>query len=235
MKINTLLFAITALIISMNINAQNKATFTDPRDGENYKYLNIGKQVWMAENLRYASGKYIENSEEWADLGDNFNDAAYCWYNNNKSYKSTYGAFYTYAAAKNACPSGWHVPNDAAWSELESYLINAGYNFDGSMSDDKTAKSLASKNGWDISSENGYVGNNSESNNKTGFKALPTGFRDGSSGDFGAVGEGAYFWSTYTSTNNNAWYRYLSYNSESLGRSYGLDKSFGFSIRCIRD
>ncbi len=86
----------------------NKGTFTDTRDNQTYKWVKIGKQVWMAENLNYKTTK------------------SYC-YDNNESNCQKYGRLYTWKVAKNACPDGWHLPSDAEWTELTNYLTNDGY------------------------------------------------------------------------------------------------------------
>ncbi|MCH6235753.1 FISUMP domain-containing protein [Cognataquiflexum rubidum] len=75
-------------------------TFTDPRDGQVYKIVRIGNQVWFAENLKYASGDCYDNQPE-----------------NCEKYGYLYGIF-------NApeCPNGWHVPNNSEWEELIDFL-----------------------------------------------------------------------------------------------------------------
>ncbi len=80
-------------------------TFTDDRDGETYKYVQIGNQYWLSENLRFKpdSGKY------WA-------------YNNNEADVITYGYLYGWETANNVCPDGWHLPSDAEWTELQDFL-----------------------------------------------------------------------------------------------------------------
>jgi uncharacterized protein (TIGR02145 family) len=81
----------------------NLTTFTDPRNGKVYKVVQIGGQLWMAENLNYATGN------SWC-YGDN---TANC---------DTYGRLYDWPTATNACPSGWHLPSDAEWTTLENTL-----------------------------------------------------------------------------------------------------------------
>ena len=97
--------------------------------------------------------------------------------------------------AFSVCPAWWHLPSDAEWTELENYLIANGYNRNGTTSGNKTAKSLAATSGWDSSSTKGDPGNNMASNNKTGFNALPGGYRY-SDGSFHRLGDHGYWWSS---------------------------------------
>ncbi len=80
-------------------------TFIDNRDGETYKYVQIGNQYWLSENLRFKPdiGKY------WA-------------YNNNEADVITYGYLYGWETANNVCPAGWHLPSNTEWKELSDYL-----------------------------------------------------------------------------------------------------------------
>ena len=107
-------------------------------------------------------------------------------------------------------PAGWHVPTDAEWTELEEYLISNGYNWDGTTTSNKIAKSLASKGGWKLSSGEGNIGNDMTSNNRTGFSALPGGFR-GYNGYFYSQGSYGYWWSATEGNASRAYYRYLYY------------------------
>jgi len=94
-----------ALIITM-VNCEKKetperiGTFTDSRDEQEYKWVRIGNQIWMAENLSFNP------------------DSGYFDYYENDSIVSVYGYLYTIESALNACPSGWHLPSDNEWSEL---------------------------------------------------------------------------------------------------------------------
>ena len=212
--------------------------------------IQIGTQCWMDRNLkvsRYPDGTYIPfvcDETAWEDLADNNTDDAYCYYDNNLS--SEYGALYTYAAAiahnwerdntdgQGICPDGWHLPTDAEWTDLVDYLIANGYNWDGSTSGDKTAKSLASTYKWNNSDEQGFVGNDQASNNTTGFTALPSGFRDGNRGDFLLSGSKGYWRSDSEINSIYSWIRCLEFLSSSVGRC-DLIKSSGFSVRCMRD
>jgi len=120
----------------------------------------------MAENLKTTTYKdgitvipKVQGISDWSIL----TTPAYCWYNNNEAtYKNAYGAIYNWYAAGtgNLCPEGWNVPTDAEWTTLENYLIANGYNYDGTTSGNKLAKSLASVTGWDSSSNTGANGIN---------------------------------------------------------------------------
>ncbi len=230
-------------------NNSSGGTVTDI-DGNTYNTVWIGNQWWMAENLKstkYTDGTaipHITDNTAWANLGNNDTDKAYCFYNNDASLG--YGALYTYAAAVNGtpqsgtnivqgvCPTGWHLPSDAEWTELENYLIANGYNYDGTTSGDKVAKSLASTTGWNSSTNVGAVGNNQSINNSTGFTALPGGRRRSANGAFNNVGLSGFWWSSTERSSSRAWYRYLYYDYASVLRYY-YNKSYGFSVRCLRD
>ncbi|MCL2100495.1 MAG: hypothetical protein FWH22_02140 [Fibromonadales bacterium] len=75
----------------------------DSRDGKTYKIIDIGDEIWMAENLNY----YIEGS---------------VCYNFYKENCEKYGRLYKWEMAKEACPAGWHLPSDEEWTELENFV-----------------------------------------------------------------------------------------------------------------
>jgi uncharacterized protein (TIGR02145 family) len=81
---------------------KDKETFIDERDDEVYKYVTIGEQTWMAENLRYATS----NTKCYGDNPDN------C---------EIFGILYDWNTAKTACPLGWHLPTDAEWYTLINF------------------------------------------------------------------------------------------------------------------
>jgi len=209
-----------------NSSSSNFGIFIDTRDNQSYKWVLIGSQVWMAENLRYTSGKYITDSSQWADLGDNNYDAAYCWSNNEQNNKQEYGALYTYASAKDVCPAGWHLPSDSEWKTLEkhlgmssSYADNTGWRSSGSV-----GNKLKSTSGWN---------NNGNGTNNNGFMALPGGLRY-SNGTFDGLGNNTVFWSATEYNSSTAWYRYLKYNNSEVNR-YNYSKNVGRSVRCLKD
>lgn len=190
-------------------------------DGNSYKIVTIGTQTWMAENLKvthYPNGTaipLITDNTTWGNLDNNDTDDACCFYNNNSD--SEYGALYTYAAAKNACPTDWHLPTDEEWTILINYISNDGHL-------DKEGVALKATNGW-----------NDESNGTDdyGFSALPGGWRDkiGSSRFSGFNG---YWWSATEKSNTEVYIRRLDFGYEGVVRHSHV-KSLGFSVRCIKD
>ena len=194
-------------------------------DGNTYNIVNIGTQTWMAENLKvtkFPNGTAIPliiDSTAWANLGDN--DYAYCYYDNTAANRDTYGALYTYAAAKDACPTGWHLPSDAEWTELETYISN-----DGHSGTEGTA--LKSTTGWNSSGSRSGNGTDNY-----GFAALPGGYRR-NDGTFLIIGRYGLWWSSTESSSSYAYYRSLDYNISNVYRNNHL-KSRGYSVRCTRD
>jgi uncharacterized protein (TIGR02145 family) len=138
---------------------------------------------------------------------------------------------------QGVCPTGWHLPSDAEWTQMENYLANNGHNYDGTTGGGgaKIAKSLASTSGWNSLSTTGVIGNTDYPayRNKSGFTALPGGYRY-DDGTFDDIGYGGYWWSATEFNATNAWYRYLYYSIIEVN-SYDINKEDGFSVRCVRD
>lgn len=214
-------------------------------NGNLYNTVKICTQTWMDENLK--ATQYSDNTAiplvtdnaAWSNL----TTPGYCWYNNDQgNYGNTYGALYNWYAIsastngnKNLCPTGWHIPTDAEWTTLENYLISNGYNYDGTTTENKIAKSLASTILWYSSSTTGSVGNTDypAKRNITCFTALPGGYR-GFTGAFLYIGYYSLWWSATENDATSAWYRGLYYNNGGVDRYYGI-KELGFSVRCLRD
>jgi uncharacterized protein (TIGR02145 family) len=236
----------TAYGIEVSFFTNNdSATFTDNRDGTVYKWVQIGTQVWMAENLAYlpavsppTSGSVTSPYYYVYDYnGYNVNEAK------GTSNYSTYGVLYNWPAAmageassnenpssvQGVCPSGWHMPSDDEWKQLEIYLgmsqvdADAAGVFRGTTEGGKLKET--GTNHWNSPNEG--------ATNSSGFTALPSGCRvnDGSFISVGCYGD---WWSATECGAANAWERRLDHYYSSVGRTtYG--KAEGFSVRCVRD
>ncbi|HET9571019.1 MAG TPA: fibrobacter succinogenes major paralogous domain-containing protein [Bacteroidales bacterium] len=198
-------------------------TLTDI-DGNLYHFITIGTQTWMVENLRttkYRDGTSIPNVTEatqWRVL----TTGAYCDYNNAVGNSTTYGRLYNWYAVSNSpsiAPTGWHVPTDAEWATLTTYL--GGMNVaGGKLKEAGTAH---------------WVGSNTGSTNESGFSALPGGCRNRDDWTFGGIGYEGFWWCiSEDSATSDAWFRHMSYQGNLVFRLYST-KSFGFSVRCVRD
>ena len=203
-------------------------------NGNNYAVVTIGAQTWMAENLKttkYRNNVSIPNvtSSTW----DNLSTGAWCYYDNN-SINSKYGKLYNWYAAsdsRNIAPVGWHVSTSSEWTTLENYLISNGYNYDGTIIDNKIAKALAATTDWTDDSGAGTIGNILSLNNSTGFGALPAGSRQGI---FYGVGTSCLWWSSDFDSYNQAYYSAIANNNNYVYNSHFYE-SQGYSVRCVKD
>jgi len=191
---------------------ETTGTFTDARDDKKYKWIKIGTQIWMAENLAFKT-----SSGSWA-------------YDNNESNVSTYGRLYNWATAKNACPSDWHLPSDGEWKELERELGMSEANTD------KTGWRGDIYNHGGKLKETGTVhwkSPNTVASNTSEFTALPGGELN-NNGYFSDLRNDAYFWSESAANSESAWYRQLENNSGDIYRG-SIFKDSGMSVRCIKN
>jgi uncharacterized protein (TIGR02145 family) len=195
-------------------------------DGNVYKTVTIGTQVWMAENLKttkYNDGTAIPlvtNFDTWSASTID----AYCWYNNDSTNKEVYGALYNWYTVntKKLCPTGWHVPADAEWTTMANYL--EGEN----VTDSKLTGGKLKEKGTTH-----WKSPNTGATNESGFTALPGGYRS-YNGSFNFIEISGYWWSSteYSATNVYFWSIRYKYN---LVYKYISDKPNGFSVRCLRD
>jgi uncharacterized protein (TIGR02145 family) len=220
------------------VELQKETTVTDI-DGNVYKTVKIGTQVWMAENLKtskYNDGTPIDypgtDNAAWQDNSS----GAYAWYNNDVTNKATYGALYNWYAVNIGllCPTEWHVPTDYEWTTLENYLIANGYNYDGTITGNKIAKAMAATTNWTESFTVGTIGNAdySEYRNKSGFTGLPGGNRN-IYGAFQAIGHSGLWWSSFEYFMIPVC-KSLSYMNVILAEGH-INKRYGLSVRCLKD
>jgi uncharacterized protein (TIGR02145 family) len=202
-------------------------------DGNKYYIVSIGNQVWMAENLkatRFNDGTLFPNITDdfaWETL----NTPAYCWYNNNQGFKSTYGALYNWYTIdtasnghRNVCPAGWHIPSDAEWIILVTNL--------GGEAGSGIKLKEAGEFYWYPSTNMG--------DNTSDFSALPGGKRsekpvstfDGTSTPFFYIGSIAAWWSNTSTLTDHELEVTV---DKSSADKYSSQKNGGYSIRCIKD
>jgi uncharacterized protein (TIGR02145 family) len=188
-------------------------------EGNIYKTIQIGKQLWMAENLKstkYNNGEpiqYIQNNSSVNAL----TTGAYCYYDNNAAgYKDNYGALYNYFAvadSRNICPSGWHVPASSEWS----YLLTCLYpNSAGRLKESGLSH---------------WIDPNTGADNSSGFTALPGG--GWGSGKFTGINTYGLLWSTTLSYDNAGFLR-ISSGYDIAWLDYGSKGQF-ISVRCLKE
>lgn len=213
------------------------ATVTD-YDNNTYNTVQIGGQCWMKENLRtthYADGTTV--ASRYAP-------------NNDESNVATYGYLYNWPAVMHGsassssnpsnvqgiCPAGWHMPSDAEWTQLTTYVHDNGYqctDCNGSnywSHVDCIAKALAAQTDWNSYNNDACApGYDLSTNNATGFSAVPAGYYCG--GYY--FGLDAYYWTTSQFNSSEAYFRSLDCCVDYVwkGNDY---KSQGYSVRCVR-
>ncbi|MBP7077398.1 MAG: SUMF1/EgtB/PvdO family nonheme iron enzyme [Bacteroidales bacterium] len=216
-----------------NNEGSEVGTFTDSRDGTIYKTVKIGSQTWMAENLRYipsvvgpTTGSATTKYYYVYDYDGTSVSAAKATAN----YK-TYGVLYNWTAAmdgaassnsnpsqvKGVCPESWHLPSNAEWGQLVYYL-------GGADAAGGKLKEMGNSH-WNIP--------NADATNSRGFWALPGGCRE-DDGSFWMLYDHGYWWSASESGINHAYGRYLVCLASFIDVSIGY-KSWGYSVRCVKD
>ncbi len=233
----------------------NEITFTTSEcsntvtdyDGNVYQTVVIGDQTWMAENLRvthYPDGTeitYVGSDLGWENL--DYADAAYSYFDNNSSYADPHGALYTWGAVmyhesssdanpsgvQGVCPSGWHVPSDAEWIQLEVHL---GMDPGEAATTGESRGTIAGKlkeTGLDH-----WESPNTGATNATGFTAIGTGYRRWQDGDSWFLPKLAPFWTCTESYTDTGYSRYIHFNITGISR-YKDFKENGFAVRCVKD
>ncbi|MCQ2049933.1 MAG: hypothetical protein MJZ22_02890 [Candidatus Saccharibacteria bacterium] len=176
-------------------------TFIDPRDGQVYKIVKIGEQIWFADNFRYK-------------CKDSFA------YDDDESYVEKYGRLYTWEAAVNNAPPGWHLPTMDEWHKLNAFVEDAD-------KEKGAGTILKSITDWKIYRDI------PQGCNEFAFAALPTGIRN-LDGGFNGLGYSAYFW-TATIREKNSPFSKVLLNSSVIFKNDLLHPNFALSVRFVRD
>jgi TolB protein len=169
-------------------------SFIDARDSRSYPVVRLGTQLWMARNVAFST-----------------NDSS-CYQNAAACDES--GRLYTWDAALQACPDGWHLPTDEEWIALETHL---------GMSEEDTKKTGA--RGKD-------QGANMRSGGSSGLQMPISGYRR-PTGEFVRAGERAAFWTATEANQEDAWHRDIRSDVGTVYRS-PVTKTYALSVRCIR-
>ncbi len=219
------------------------STITDV-DGNIYNTVLIGTQCWMKENLKTthdAAGNSITR---------------YC-YDNNTGYCNLYGGLYSWATMMNGagssninpsgvqgiCPTGWHVPSDAEWTQLVDYVVTQGF----PNTNVTNGAGNALKSCRQVNSPLGGECNTTEHPrwiihdwfpyhhgfDEFGFSGLPGGVRD-TNGSFFSLGAYGQWWSSTESSSTSAWLTNMFHIYGDVYRHH-FNKAYCFSLRCARD
>ncbi len=193
--------------------------FSDARDGISYKWVKIGDQIWMAENLKFlpsvvdksvdspSTPYYYVHSYEGSDVDEAKVTTNYI----------TYGVLYNWPAALTACPEGWHLPSYDDWEVLIARIGR-----------DPGTK-LKSTSGWR---------DNGNGVDSFGFRALPGGARLPGLPEnyFSDIGYAGNWWvSNESEAPNAAWYADMDIYGSGVGWGFVAHRGNGMSVRCIKD
>jgi uncharacterized protein (TIGR02145 family) len=224
----------------MNVPCPGVASVTYA--GESYPTVQIGTQCWFAKNLNV--GTMIQGAN---DQTNNSTLEKYC-YNNDPANCTTYGGLYQWAEAvqyqngasnttslnlaftgnvRGICPAGWHLPSDAEYCTLTTFL-------DATVNCSTFGWSGTDAGGKMKSTSGLWTSPNIGATNSSGFSALPVGYRYGFNGTFYALGSNPHFWTSSESSSSTAILRDLYYDYFSVKRGHDF-KGYGFSARCTQD
>ncbi len=184
---------------------------SDPRDGKHYPIKHFGEQIWMLQNLNFStSGSiYFENNESYSKMG--------------------FGRLYTYAEAMTVCPPGWHLPSDNEWKELEKNIGMPECDLDLSSMRGSPCGGMMKEPGMRLwESENAK-----NSNNKSGFSIVPSGWYRVKQKVFTNPGMSAGFWSV-SENSQTAFNRYFYATSDAISRLSSNIDEYQLSVRCVK-
>lgn len=227
-------------------------TITD-YDGNIYNTIQIGDQCWMKENLKvthFSDGTPLVDGTGAMDTQYDTITKYYFNYNNDVSYVETYGRLYIWMAAVNGeaseidlnpsqiqgvCPTGWHLPSDSEWKELEMFL-----GMSAEEAQDREWRGTIEGGMLKERSTGHWETPNQSATNESGFTALPAGHRN-LLGDYKSMGKKGSFWS---STNHvadnmtqNPAYRLVNYEESRTFRYQGFHGylTYARSVRCVKN
>lgn len=222
-------------------NPEIPDNFTDVRDGNQYKIVKIGEQWWMAENLAYipsVSPSTVASYDKPVYYVYGYEGTEVTEAKQSEAYLE-YGALYNWEAAMNGeessdlnpgnvqgvCPTGWHLPSDSEWKQLELYL---GMSED--VVDEEQGRGYQAMWLKEAGNKHWFVPNPSD--NAMKFTALPGG--RSLINRFDAQGAYGFYRSSTETSTTTSWTRCFGYNSSNIYRGR-YSKSEGQSVRCVKD
>jgi uncharacterized protein (TIGR02145 family) len=211
-------------------------------DGNEYKTIRIGNQIWMCENLqttKYRNGDLIGTTSPATKNISSENIPKYQWvFNGDETNLIKFGRLYTWYVvtdSRNIAPEGWRVPSLNDFDVLEKFLVDNGYNYPEHSGDyaDFLGKSMASTSLWETNATTGNVGCDPIKNNVTNFNAYPVGYKT-TNGSFVFFGWTTIFWSSSAYDYSNGLGRQLTAEDPDLWNCYS-PKEYGCAVRCVKD
>lgn len=195
----------------------DSTAIVDKRDDNKYRTVVVGKDTWMAENLRFAA------------------PGSFCYEDKDIRCRS-YGRLYTWADAmrlpadyiensmsggileehQGVCPDGWHIPTNDEWIALGQNALNMRK---GGIGSALKNKEFWARGGAPISAA-------------SGFNALPSGNRYGD--EYGELGSSTYFWTAAGGDGMGGVYWYLVNNKDDFTSAEDFDNA-AFSVRCVKN
>lgn len=229
---NLTLLILTICAISTTLFAQEKGTFIDKRDGHEYKWIKIGEQIWMAENLAFLPSVNVPPS--YSDTVPHFYVAMLEISDHTKAIEHpnyiVSGVQYNWPAAIEACPSEWHLASNSDWNKLAEFISREKGPYEKKEDGWKGVGKHLKKTGNWIKAPADFLDDSALDD--FSFSALPGGFVVG--GEYKATGGYGGFWSSTTdsigapySWNLHPFLPDLYFSSSST--------STGQSVRCVKD
>ena len=191
--------------------------------------ITIGTQTWSTKNAditTFQNGDAIpeaKTADEWKKAGEN-HQPAWCYYNNDAANGKKLGKLYNFYAvvdSRGFAPKGWHVPSFDEWKTLNDFLGGATTDKGGA------GDQLRSTSGWISDS-----GTPTPGANKSGMNVVPTGYRDYDC-EFYSQTYLTNFWTSTVEDEEMAWFKLVAIDNSSYCDTH--NKSFGLSVRCIKD
>ncbi|MCD4772579.1 MAG: hypothetical protein K8R41_04235 [Bacteroidales bacterium] len=235
MKKISILILVLSVFIAFNVNAQKTGSFTDNRNDKTYKTVEIGDQIWMAENLKF-----------WVEKDSPYYKGVSHFYKGVNEYYHRYGRLYPWNVAIKVCPKGWHLPSMDEWFSLINSFGDL-YNANGKIPTKKESSKAKVKERRLLFKEIYAALKEGES---SGFDVLYAGYRDPDAyqgvrlsqmpGYYYNLGTTASFWSSDDNVEKGMFKKMKAkgFQFQKWGKTFypiPIRKRVGCSVRCVKD